>query len=201
LAANSNFVQTDDRFLEQVKRAYEIKMCGFWRRYLSLKSHRAFRILSVSFHSPPSPSSFLSSTICTTSRSLDSNLISRPSEKFTPNTRPSVVPFDDFVLQEMMFAYRHPEKITTTDDWIKWVFRLRCKDRRHALEFVEGWNTARIAIYGTIPWLSSCLVGVIWTATGGDAQTAFTITSFILTSSSSKTILILYFLSSRSKSR
>ncbi|KAK0620419.1 hypothetical protein B0T14DRAFT_496952 [Immersiella caudata] len=125
-------------------------MCGFFRRYFSLKTLRAFRVLA-----------------------------------YTPTTRPTVVPFDDFVLQEMMYAYRNPDRLFhESDDWIKWVFRLRRKDKRHALEFVEGWSTTRIAISGTIPWLASCLVGIIWTARGGDPQTAFTVASFILTSSS-----------------
>jgi hypothetical protein len=96
------------------------------------------------------------------------------------------VPFDDFVLQEMMFAYRHPDQLASNDDWIRWVFRLRRRDKRHALEFVEGWNTMRIAVAGTVPWLSSCIVGIAWTAAGGDVQSAFTVASFILTSSSSK---------------
>jgi hypothetical protein len=103
------------------------------------------------------------------------------------------VPLDDFILQEMMYAYRHPNRLGrlsgsrshSTDDWIRWVFRLRRRDRRHALEFVEGWNTTRIAVSGTAPWLSSCLLGIVWTVmSGGDAQTAFTVASFLLTSSS-----------------
>lgn len=100
-----------------------------------------------------------------------------------------MVPLDDFVLQEMMYAYRNPSKLKSKDEWVKWVFRLRRKDKRHAIEFVEGWNTTRIAIAGTIPWLSSCLVGIIWAVIGGDIQTAFTVASFILTSSSSKSSL------------
>jgi hypothetical protein len=91
----------------------------------------------------------------------------------------------------MMYAYNHPSRLqlspsrnTQSDDWIKWVFRLRRRDRRHALEFVEGWNTTRIAVAGTVPWLSSCLLGVVWTVMGGDPQTAFTVASFLLTSSS-----------------
>lgn len=93
-----------------------------------------------------------------------------------------------------MYAYRHPNRLgrlsgsskhRSTDDWIRWVFRLRRRDRRHALEFVEGWNTTRIAVSGTAPWLSSCLLGIVWTVmSGGDAQTAFTVASFLLTSSS-----------------
>ncbi|KAK4248966.1 hypothetical protein C7999DRAFT_13095 [Corynascus novoguineensis] len=149
IAANPHLVHTDDQFFHEMRRMYSTKMCGFFRRYFSLKSLRAFRVLA-----------------------------------YTPTTRPTIVPFDDFVLQEMMYAYRNPDRLSSEDDWIQWVFRLRRKDRRHALEFVEGWNTTRIAISGTIPWLTSCLVGVIWTAVGGDPQTAFTVASFILTSSS-----------------
>lgn len=106
------------------------------------------------------------------------------------------MPLDDFILQEMMYAYRHPNRLgrlsgsrsrDSTDDWIHWVFRLRRRNRRHALEFVEGWNTTRIAVSGTAPWLSSCLLGIVWTVmSGGDAQTAFTVASFLLTSSSGK---------------
>lgn len=108
--------------------------------------------------------------------------------KYTPTSRPNVVPFDDFVLQEMMHAYSNPGKLQDLDkdDWIRWVFRLRRKDRRHAVEFVEGWNTTRIAIAGSIPWLSSCIVGIAWASIGGDVQTAFTVAGFILTSSSSR---------------
>lgn len=83
-----------------------------------------------------------------------------------------------------MYAFQHPDRLNSQDEWIQWVFRLRRQDRRHAIEFVEGWNTTRIAIAGTIPWLSSCIVGIAWTAAGGDIQTAFTVASFILTSSS-----------------
>jgi hypothetical protein len=77
----------------------------------------------------------------------------------------------------MYYAYNHPESITSDIAWI---------DKRHALEFIEGWNSIRVVIAAMIPWLISCLVGIIWTATGGDAQTAFTVASFILTSGTGK---------------
>ncbi|KAK1831853.1 hypothetical protein QBC39DRAFT_350311 [Podospora conica] len=156
--ANPQLIHADDQFFREIQRLYKTQMCGFFRRYFSLKSLKAFRILA-----------------------------------YTPTTRPVVVPLDDFILQEMMYAYRHPNRLGrlssasshSTDDWIRWVFRLRRRDRRHALEFVEGWNTTRIAVSGTAPWLSSCLLGVVWTVmSGGDAQTAFTVASFLLTSSS-----------------
>ncbi|KAH6692520.1 hypothetical protein F5X68DRAFT_201060, partial [Plectosphaerella plurivora] len=106
--------------------------------------------------------------------------------KYTPTTRPVVVPLDDFVLQEMMYAYHNSGRLSSDIDWVKWVFRLRRQDKRHAIEFVEGWNSTRIGIAGSIPWLSSCIVGIAWTAAGGDVQSAFTVASFILTSSSSE---------------
>lgn len=84
-----------------------------------------------------------------------------------------------------MYAYLHPSRVSSSDDWIRWVFRLRRADRRHAVEFVEGWDSTRIAVAGAFPWFSSCLVAVAWTAAGGDPQTTFTVASFILTSSSS----------------
>ena len=96
------------------------------------------------------------------------------------------MPLDDFVLQEMMYAYSHPEQVTSKDDWIDWVFRLRMPTKRHAVEFVEGWNSSRIAIAGTLPWVSSCLVGIIWASLGGDPQTTFTVAGFILSSLSCK---------------
>ncbi|KAK3900318.1 hypothetical protein C8A05DRAFT_17360 [Staphylotrichum tortipilum] len=156
ITANPHLVHTDDQFFREMRRLYTTQMCGFFRRYFSLKTLRSFRLLA-----------------------------------YTPTTRPTVVPFDDFVLQEMMYAYRNPDRLSTAapgldhgQEWVCWVFRLRRSDRRHALEFVEGWNTTRIAVSGSVPWLASSLVGIIWTAAGGDAQTAFTVASFILTSSS-----------------
>jgi len=102
-------------------------------------------------------------------------------------TRLTAVLFDDFVLQEMMYAYLNSDRVSSTsNDWVQWMFRLRRKDKRHALEFVDGWDTTRITIAGMVPLLSSCLVGFTWTAMGRDVQTAFTVASFILTSSSSE---------------
>jgi hypothetical protein len=100
---------------------------------------------------------------------------------YTPTTRPEVVPMHDFTLQEVFYAYQHPKSIETESEWIDWVFRLRQADRRHALEFVEDWSGFRIGIVGSVPWVVATLVGVTWTARGGDAQTAFTVAAFILT--------------------
>ncbi|KAH7120711.1 hypothetical protein EDB81DRAFT_233269 [Dactylonectria macrodidyma] len=101
--------------------------------------------------------------------------------QFTPTTRPTAVPLDEFEMQEILYAFRCPAHINTDHDWIDWVFRLRQVDHRHALEFVEGWNGARIAVAGSLPVLLSMVVGVVWSVRSGDVQTAFTVAGFILT--------------------
>jgi len=107
-------------------------------------------------------------------------------DKFTPTTRPTLVPLDEFVLQEILYAYRNPSKIDTNQEWIDWVFRLRQSDHRHALEFVEGWNGTRIAVAGLTPLLLSTVLGIIWSIRTGDVQTAFTVAGFILTGGTRK---------------
>lgn len=159
----------------EMRRLYEGKMCGFFRRHFSLKSLRSFKVLSV----------------CTVTDSILLFIVSLTFWQYTPTTRPVAVPLDDFVLQEMMYAYLHPERVSSSNEWIEWVFRLRGRDKRHAIEFVEGWNSTRVAIAGTVPWLSSCLVAVIWSALGGDPQVAFTVAGFILSSSSGEYLSLL----------
>lgn len=85
-----------------------------------------------------------------------------------------------------MYAYSRPEKVTSDHEWIDWVFRLRTPSERHAVEFVERWNSKRIAIAGALPWLGSWLVGIIWATMGGDPQTTFTVAGFMLSSMSCK---------------
>jgi hypothetical protein len=81
----------------------------------------------------------------------------------------------------VLFAYLNPSSVDTDHAWIDWIFRLRQPDRRHALEFVEGWNGTRIAVAGITPMVFSTLVGIIWSVRSGDVQTAFTVAGFILT--------------------
>ena len=95
------------------------------------------------------------------------------------------MPLDDVALQEIFYAYSNPSKIEDNQfktPWIEWVYKLRKPDHRHALEFVENWDGTRIAIAGILPWLFSMIIGVVWSAKGGDVQTAFTVAGFILTS-------------------
>jgi hypothetical protein len=97
------------------------------------------------------------------------------------NSRPTRVPLDEFILQEVLYAYNNPSTVKSEHEWVDWVFRLRRPDQRHALEFVEGWNGYRIGIIGSAPWIASSIVGIIWSAMGGDMVTAFTVAIFILT--------------------
>jgi hypothetical protein len=47
LDANPHLVHTDDHFFAEMRRLYETEMCGFFRRWFSLKTLRAFRVLAV----------------------------------------------------------------------------------------------------------------------------------------------------------
>ena len=96
----------------------------------------------------------------------------------------TVVPLSNFVLQELLYAYQNPSKISSEHEWIDWVFRLRRPGRRHALEFVEGWSGTRIAFAGSIVLVISSAVGIVWSIKGSGVQDGFTIASFILTAGS-----------------
>jgi hypothetical protein len=52
---------------------------------------------------------------------------------------------------------------------------------RKLVEFVEGWDAKRIVLASSLPLVGSVVVGVTWAVMLGDAQTAFTVASFILT--------------------
>ena len=86
-----------------------------------------------------------------------------------------------------MFAYANPLKVTSKHDWVEWAFKLKQKDKRYALEFVEGWEATRIAVLGSVLWMASFLLGIIWSVRGGDIQTVFTVASFVLAAASSRT--------------
>lgn len=45
------YIVDDEGLFTEMRRLYDAKMCGFFRRYFSLKSLRSFRILSVSLPS------------------------------------------------------------------------------------------------------------------------------------------------------
>jgi hypothetical protein len=51
--ANPHLVHTDDQFFHEIRQLYETKMCGFFRRYFSLKTLRMFRVLAVSYLPEP----------------------------------------------------------------------------------------------------------------------------------------------------
>ena len=48
IEANDGIVSTDKEFFELLWKKYNERMCSFWRRYLSLKTLRRIRLLSVS---------------------------------------------------------------------------------------------------------------------------------------------------------
>ena len=81
---------------------------------------------------------------------------------------PICCPLNEFVLQEVLYAYRQPSKIDTDHVWVDWMFRLRQPNRRHALEFVGEWNGTRIAVAGMTPLMFFTLVGAVWSARSGD---------------------------------
>ncbi|KAK4125385.1 hypothetical protein N657DRAFT_633220 [Parathielavia appendiculata] len=85
----------DDQFFREIRRLYTTEMCGSFRPYFSLKTLRAFRVLTL-------------------------------------------------------------VELGNMHEII-----------RHAFESVEKWNTARIAVSGTVHWLASCLVGIMRSAMGG----------------------------------
>jgi hypothetical protein len=90
------------------------------------------------------------------------------------------------MLSEIIFAYLNPGKIDSNQEWVNWAFKLKQKDKRYALEIIEDWQVGRVAVIGCVPWVTSFLLGIIWSACGGDVQTAFTVASFVLTAGSSK---------------
>jgi hypothetical protein len=147
LIRNPELITSDRKLFEAFRRIYSSEICGFWRRYFSLKTLRRLQLLS-----------------------------------YTMDSRPVPVPLDEFTMQEVLWAFNHPESFSDQEsEWVDWVFRLRQRDKRHALQFVEDWNGMRIAIVGTIPCVLSTAVGITWSAMGGDIQTAFTVAGFILT--------------------
>ncbi|KAH0558413.1 hypothetical protein GP486_004926 [Trichoglossum hirsutum] len=110
--------------------------------------------------------------------------------KCVDNEQPTHVELDDSVLQEIMFAYSNPEKITSSTDWVIWAFKLKQEDKRFALDFVEGWQASRFIVLGLTPWTISFLMAIVWSARGGNLQTVFTVASFVLTAASSLLALL-----------
>lgn len=72
------------------------------------------------------------------------------------------------------------EKILSNVEWIQWIFNLRQPNRRYALEFMEGWSALRILIAVSIILVFSTAIGITWAVVKQDAQTGFTIASFVL---------------------
>lgn len=86
----------------------------------------------------------------------------------------------EYVKQDILFAYKYPEKLHSNSEWIQWVYNLRQPDRRYALEFIESWSSLRILIAVSVLLASSTALGITWAVVKDDAQTAFTVASFFL---------------------
>jgi hypothetical protein len=168
LSTNPDLIQTDEEFFQSLQTEYSKKMCSLTRRLFSLKTLRKIRLLSVSIL-------LVFFVECRYLMWI----------QYEPETRPKIVPIDDFTLQEIFFAYSKPSTIKSTFEWVDWVFELRQPNQRHALEFVEGWSGFRVAIVGSMPMFISTVVGITWAAKG-DVTTAFTVAAFILTLGTSK---------------
>jgi hypothetical protein len=148
-------ITTDEAFMRALWHAYSHNLCRPWRHLLSLKSLRALRLRKFIEQS---------------------------------STQPTIVEISAIEMQEFLLYIYHPERLaaenTKEGAWIDWVFRLRKevdgKVERHLLEFVECWDATRIVIASSIPLLGSTVLGLVWAIELGDAQTAFTVASFVL---------------------
>ncbi|KAL4791617.1 hypothetical protein BDV19DRAFT_392963 [Aspergillus venezuelensis] len=100
---------------------------------------------------------------------------------FTPYDYHPVPAFlPEYVEQNILFAYRYPQKQDLGDQWIEWVYKLRQPTRRFALEFVEAWSALKILIAASAVLAISTSIGIVLAVSLNDAQTAFTIASYVL---------------------
>lgn len=86
----------------------------------------------------------------------------------------------EYIKQDILFAYRYPEKLHSNGEWIQWIYNLRQPGRRYALEFIENWSALRILIAVSVLLASSIALGIVWAVVKDDAQTAFTVATFVL---------------------
>jgi hypothetical protein len=148
--------------------SYEKELCQPWQRFFSLKSLRTVRLRSY----------------------VEGE-----------NTRSVIVEGDPMAMQEFLYYVYHPDKVAEEYNrprvWIDWVFSLR-EERsdgsvhRHLVEFVEGWSPVRITIASSFPLVGSVVMGVVWASMTGDAQSAFSVASFLLTFGSGESEAVLF---------
>ncbi|KAF8244409.1 hypothetical protein K440DRAFT_636165 [Wilcoxina mikolae CBS 423.85] len=83
---------------------------------------------------------------------------------YTSSTRPVTIPFDEEFLREVLSLFKDPSKVESKNEWINWVFKLKLgkTGRKHILVFEEGWDGTRVAIAGSLPFVGSFLVAIIW---------------------------------------
>ncbi|KAL1845080.1 hypothetical protein VTK73DRAFT_1178 [Phialemonium thermophilum] len=150
-------ITTDEQFFREVRRTYDREFCTAWRRLFSFKSLRVLRF-----------------------------------RRYVQDggEHPEVVQMEPEQMHTMLHLVRRPDEVSTLFQtpgvWINFVFPLRKEGQdgvvtRHMLEFVEGWNVARIVIGSSVPIVLSVVLGVAWTLLTTDPQTAFTVAGFVLT--------------------
>ncbi|MBE3046809.1 hypothetical protein IMZ48_30630 [Candidatus Bathyarchaeota archaeon] len=154
-------LSTDEELLREIRDSYDNKLRGPGRRFFSLKSLRSVRLRS-----------YLEGDTRGVVRSV-------------------IVEMDPIATQEFLYYIRHPENVMKDRYlhervWVDWVFSLREEQEdgrihRHLVEFVEGWSPVRITLAASFPLVGSVVLGVVWSSMTGDAQTAFTVASFVLT--------------------
>jgi hypothetical protein len=169
-ASSQTPITTNQEFMSALNHAYYRGLCQPWRRWFSLKSLRALRLRSYAEHS---------------------------------SVPPAIEDVDPMLMQEFLRFVTRPELLREPEVkgveegeetkmayqrgvWIHWVFTIRTeledgRVERKLVEFVEGWDAKRIVMASSVPLAGSVVVGLTWAIMWGDAQTAFTVASFILT--------------------
>jgi len=85
-------------------------------------------------------------------------------------------------LQELFYRFRSPSTVETSQEWVEWAFALKAQaDHRYGLEFVEGWDSTKIAAVGMAPLIGTLVMAITWAELGGgNLQTVFAVASYAL---------------------
>ncbi|KAH0603950.1 uncharacterized protein H6S33_006981 [Morchella sextelata] len=104
--------------------------------------------------------------------------------EYTQPESPALLQLDAASRNSILHAFNKPHKISTTNDWVDWIFRIKgLSPNRYGLEFVQGWDGRKIVILAAVPWIGSVITAFLWSALTGDVQTAMAVASYILTAS------------------
>lgn len=109
--------------------------------------------------------------------------------QYTQPESPALLRLDAASRNSILHAFNKPHKISTTNDWVDWIFRIKgLSPNRYGLEFVQGWDGRKIVILAAVPWIGSVITAFLWSALTGDVQTAMAVASYILTASGGRSI-------------